>query len=748
MRKILIAICLFFTATSFGQNNTPIGTWRMHLPYNSVRQIIEADELLYVLAERGIYTFHLRSGKIELLTKVNGFSESEVAAMAYSKELETLVIAYENTNVDLLKGNEIVNLSGIKRANIVGQKKINSITIHDSIAYLAASFGVVVIDIEKEEIIDDYQNLGANGTILEITSIDVLGDSLYMGSIEGLKAAPAFDDLVNLKNFGSWKTIGSYDSSYHLHSFAGALYFVSDSTLYRLSNNLIAEAEGGTKYNYKAITSNQGKLVVTRNEGIISLDPVGVKKDYANPFMDFAQLDFQDNLWFGGFYTGLIKLDPTNNFSYLRPQGPFGITSFEMEGDGNKMWVTSGGHTSTFGPTYNGFGYYVYEDGSWTNRDLDNPVVGDMLDFCPIEINEKTNEVWLGSYASGVARIRNGEVIEKFDNTNSTIELAPGDVPVCFGIALDNDDNLWVTNYETDNALAVRRENGSWEKFNVGIKRVGEIIVDDFNTLWMSVPRTTSDGILVAQENEFGGLTRRLLGGGKGNGNLPNNAVNALALDKDGEIWVGTATGLAVFYNPSLVFEGGENADAQQIIIDDGNDIGYLLGSEVINDIKIDGANRKWIATNNGAWLVKEDGSAVIEHLTTDNSPLPCNEVVCIGIVPKTGEVFFGTNCGIASFRGDATEASSTHQNTLVYPNPVHSNYDGLITIMGLPEDATVKIADVAGRVVYELIATGGTAVWDGRNFNGERPQTGVYLIFTANKDDEDALVSKLLLVR
>ncbi|MGB0851489.1 MAG: hypothetical protein ACPGTP_09585, partial [Bacteroidia bacterium] len=204
----------------------------------------------------------------------------------------------------------------------------------------------------------------------------------------------------------------------------------------------------------------------------------------------------------------------------------------------------------------------------------------------------------------------------------------------------------------------------------------------------------------------------------------------------------------AVFYNPSLVFDGGVNADAQQIIIDDGNDVGYLLGNEVVNDIKIDGANRKWVATNNGAWLIAEDGSEVLLHFTSENSPLPSNEINCVGIVPSTGEVFFGTKNGIASFRGDATEANDLHKNTIVFPNPVHSSYEGPITINGLPENATVKIADVAGRVVYELIATGGTAVWDGRNFSGEKPQTGVYLIYSANQNEEDALVTKLLIVR
>jgi len=154
------------------------------------------------------------------------------------------------------------------------------------------------------------------------------------------------------------------------------------------------------------------------------------------------------------------------------------------------------------------------------------------------------------------------------------------------------------------------------------------------------------------------------------------------------------------------------------------------------------------VATNNGAWLIQEDGTSVLRHFTSENSPLPSNVIQSIGIVPNTGEVFFGTLTGIASFRGDATEAADVHQNTKVFPNPVHPEYEGPITITGLPEDATVKIADVAGRVVYELIANGGTAVWDGLNFRGEKPQSGVYLIYSANKQDEEALVTKLLMVR
>jgi hypothetical protein len=171
------------------------------------------------------------------------------------------------------------------------------------------------------------------------------------------------------------------------------------------------------------------------------------------------------------------------------------------------------------------------------------------------------------------------------------------------------------------------------------------------------------------------------------------------------------------------------------------------LGTEVINDIAVDGANRKWIASNNGVWLIEEDGSKVIRHFSTSNSPLLSNTVKSIGINGKSGEVFFGTEKGIISYRSDATEADDVHGKVTVFPNPVRENYNGPITINGLPADATVKITDIAGRLVYEMVADGGTAVWNGKGFNGKRPATGIYLIFTANKEDEDALVSKLLIV-
>ena len=53
-----------------------------------------------------------------------------------------------------------------------------------------------------------------------------------------------------------------------------------------------------------------------------------------------------------------------------------------------------------------------------------------------------------------------------------------------------------------------------------------------------------------------------------------------------------------------------------------------------------------------------------------------------------------------------------------MFPNPVYSDYSGIIAIDGLVTDANVKITDIAGNLVYETVANGGRAIWDGSNKN------------------------------
>jgi hypothetical protein len=102
----------------------------------------------------------------------------------------------------------------------------------------------------------------------------------------------------------------------------------------------------------------------------------------------------------------------------------------------------------------------------------------------------------------------------------------------------------------------------------------------------------------------------------------------------------------------------------------------------------------------------------------------------------------------MVSYKNTAVAAQLTNDSIFVYPNPIHSNYTGLIAIKGLVKNANVKITDVVGNLVFETVAKGGQAVWDGRNFKNEKVSTGVYLVFVSNDDASQTKTTKLLILK
>ena len=174
-----------------------------------------------------------------------------------------------------------------------------------------------------------------------------------------------------------------------------------------------------------------------------------------------------------------------------------------------------------------------------------------------------------------------------------------------------------------------------------------------------------------------------------------------------------------------------------------------MLEGQQVNDIEIDGANRKWFATNNsGVVVTSENGTEEIHHFTSENSPLFSNKVIDIEMNDVTGEVFFATEKGLMSLRSESTQGNTDFSEVLVFPNPVKPDYSGPITIKGLITDAVVKITDISGNLIYETVALGGQAVWDGKSFDGQKAHTGVYLVFCSDKDGAMSHVTKLLFVR
>jgi hypothetical protein len=385
---------------------------------------------------------------------------------------------------------------------------------------------------------------------------------------------------------------------------------------------------------------------------------------------------------------------------------------------------------------------------SWTDRDL----IGLAID--PAD----PSHVYAASWGSGVLEFR-GKEVTQYDETNSSLQnLIPGKPYTRVGgVALDPAGNLWMTNTGVAEPISVLKPDGSWKSFRVDnliseYGALGDILVSGAGNKWVIVPR--GNGLFAMDDNmtiddTSDDIYEKVSVVDK-YGKIITNDVYSFAEDHDGNLWLGTNQGVLVMYSPYRLFSDGD-IYAQEILIPRKDGSGYadpLLGTQVVTSIEVDGANRKWLGTRGGgAYLVSEDGLEELEHFTQNNSPLLSDVIMDIEVDGKSGEVFFGTDKGIISYKGDALQGATAYNNVVVYPNPVRETYDGPVAIKGLLENTTVKIADMGGNLVFETTSFGGQAIWDGTNFHGERVATGVYMIYLSSADGSLSHVTKLLFI-
>jgi ligand-binding sensor domain-containing protein len=319
------------------------------------------------------------------------------------------------------------------------------------------------------------------------------------------------------------------------------------------------------------------------------------------------------------------------------------------------------------------------------------------------------------------------------------------------GLAFDEEENLWISNYGSPAPLVVKTKEGPWYRFSVpGSTQLAEIAIDQARNKWVVVPGV-GNGILVYNEGASISDTKddkvRLIN--RNNSLLTGNRVNAVLVDLDGAVWVGTDQGPVIFDCGDPFQDASCRGNTRPVVVD--GIPALLLRDEDILCIEADGANRKWFGTRNGIFVQSPDGTEKIAQFNTQNSPLLNNKVTELSFNALTGDMMIVTASGIQTYRTLTTGGKRTHgSDVYAYPNPVRPDFEGMIAIKGLVRDANVKITDINGRLLYETKALGGQAVWDGRDYNGMKASAGVYLVFSANENTSqgtDAYVTKILIV-
>jgi hypothetical protein len=770
MRKITLLFSLFFVFNVLAQD-VPIGGWKEHLSYKSALSVVENNGKIYCATKSGVFILNKSDNSLERLSKVNGLSDVEPSVLNYNSYNNKLFIAYKNSNIDIVANGTVTNISDIERKSIVGNKAINNIFFINEFAYLACGFGIVVIDMERLEVKDTYY-IGPNGDPINVTDITSDGSYLYASTSAGVYKGKLSS---NLSNFVNWNQMDGLRTAYYntLAISDGKLYAnfskyftngnTNQDTLFVCDlNNLSLWSlfhPGASETNI-LLREKSGQLIIVQWEKVLTSSG-GVYQDYISPFHQpkSATIDNTGNIWIADAINGLVTFDAASGYSSHYPNGPASEKLFNMTISESNLWVAPGGLNNYFVD-----GLYFYSDGEWKNPRGNYPGylnLDTIADFVNTVIDPNNpRHVYAASWGKGLVEFYNEVPVRIHDISNSAIKginYSPDYNPIwIYGLAFDANNNLWVANSGVTASLAVRSIDGTWQSIDFGyisvsgVQQLSKIIVDKNDQKWFIISKY-GEGLAVYK----GGITAtadasntKKLTTAAGNGALPSLTVFDIAEDKDGEIWIGTDKGVAVFYSPENVFTG-QNFDAQQILLEQDGHVQILLETEAVQAIAVDDANRKWIGTaKSGAFLMSSDGTKEIFHFDASNSPLFSNNVKCISIDHKTGEVYFGTDKGIISYRGNAIEGNECFKDVYSFPNPVRPDYSGPIAIKGLVDNTTVKITDISGTLVYETKSEGGQAIWYGKNFKGEKVSTGVYMVFCSSENtDCQKAATKILFI-
>ena len=766
-----------FLCVSFGLfAQVETGSWRLHTATMRALDIAQDDEFVYTAYENGLMKYHLASKEKTLLNKMNGLSDILLSCIYYDTLDQALYIGYKNGNIDKISGNTVINIPAIKLASISGSKKINRFYRFGTTVYVATDFGVVLVNPLKNEIKDTYYPTNSVQPIVDIEIKDqqilaLSPSKLFIGNIgDVLLPSPqgwTQDIRVPMVFNSTYAAIEKVNEEVFVLQKSNA--FGNDTILKLTPTEFVYFDYYSVGLEIANLTQHENKLDVLADGALLTYNSSGQLIESALSF--YLGIYFRPNQmvilengekWMADEFSGPIRVIGAYSYEKVTYPGPPRNDFYAMDWNKGKLAIASG-RLEFKSPGFLRHGYYLFQDENWSYND--NTTLSqwqgiDIHDFIDISVNPKNpEEVAVSTYSAFPVSIINtaDNSCSVYDQTNSPIQLslAGNGWSLASDVCYDTKGNLWVLNGWSDRPLVVKRADNTWSAFDCGVearnKYTTRMVSDKDQNLWFA---TETNGLFGYNYSEtldnIGDDFHINLTTGDYSGALPSENVTALAVDLDGELWIGTDAGFAVLYNTTGSFTANPgDYNAQRIKVRFEGNVEYVLGSTHITDIEVDGGNRKWMATAGaGLVLLSSDGSEIISQFTKENSALISNNIYDIKMNQETGELFIITDLGLVSYRSDASQDDADYSSTKVFPNPVRPGYEGLITIQGIRYDSDVKVTDVSGNLIFKTTSNGGTATWDGKRVDGTKVESGVYLIWTATNEGSSNKVGKVVVVR
>ncbi len=744
------------------QARLDFGRWKNYTDMKEARAIAMWRDSLWVATSGGLYVSTSIPPSFTTFTNSDGLSSNDLTALTLDQQGRVWVgtsdgfINMYDPRVRIWK-----EIRSIKESPRV-QKGIRTFLVKGDTLFVGTDFGIVVFRPSRLEFGDTYANFGF-ATQARVNGILVHKNTLWAATDLGVASAPLTSP--NLSSPSSWTR-----------------YEIVEGLPSRLSNAIIAFRDtvvvgtsSGMAFfrgtSFSPVVSTVGMNITdlhARGEGlvILSMDGAAFRLSTLVSLAGSPQLlannqegaarriAVQSNpstIWVATSFRGAATWDGSR-WRYVTPNGPESnlFTSLAIDSAG-RLWAASG-HSAR------GRGFYRFDPSrpeaeQWKNYLLSEYPLMRSNDYYKVSTGTGSS-VWVSSWGFGLLEIKGDQIVRRLDHT-TTPSLA-GSVPadpayvVTGGVASDSRGEAWVVNRTavTGNHLVQLRSNGTARYFSSPSQGLfTNIVVDGNNTKWLANSEPTNrptTGLYYFNEDTIVSGTRSTGGWGwmmVGDG-LPSTSTNvilSLAIDKDGDVCVGTENGLLLINEPR-----SPKATNSTVSV-------FPLRGQVIQAIAVDALDNKWVGTKEGVMVVNPDGTQLLAHYSvlTTGGKLIDDDIRALAIDQRRGVVYIGTEKGLSSLEILPVKTERTLSSLEIAPNPYHLPAASHLTVRNLMEESSVKVLSVDGRVIREFRAQGGgRAFWDGKDEQGAYVASGVYFIVAYAENGNEVGTAKVAVVR
>lgn len=808
-KRLILSVVAVAAAVCANAQHAP-GSWRTFpMSGEFYEQVMDTESMVFYITGGSLYSYDKEYNETTYYAPGVQLTGSDVKAMYYNSTEKYVFVAYSDANIDLIyEDGRIVNLPEIKNSSLTVSKAINHVAFATDRIYVATDFGLVVYD-EKDHVVKESAMLSGGMSVVLASDeyIFTVKDYKFMCSPvnERHNSWEKFTSLTGI----SIEQILQVDAHNYLYVSGTG----SSAGIYKLTENAPTSASIAKVVDTPSITSfyrYKDGFMAQCSAGMVVLDSNG---NYVSTTAIPSQLtgdimssyDGLNKIWAANHY-GLGCFDITGGgltvlSERFRPESSLMFTACYCEPtpDGSGVYITSVGGTS-FHPADPGGSNaahpflcerYNWESGTFTvmhpygvantsttSRNVQVSTgsgyfyggTGNTL----VDPNDPTLLYHVSQF-EGLVLIRDNQVVREIGDVNLSYVWGNCTQAATF----DQFGNLWIgawvstspvfsvlpkakvdllsTNPEsitkTDFLKVTKWPSGETSKFDVKIIAVPGTDKLVYTAGYWGAPIIGYDTKGTSSLDDDTAIMYNYLLDQDGASSNPMTKT-ALTYDKNGWVWIGTTSGVFVVKDTDQLGTNSSNklnVIRPKVARNDGtNYADYLLSSETILYIAVDPSNRKWIATqSSGLYLVNEDGTEILEHFTSSNSPLATDCIFTVACDPSGNDVLIGTDKGMYLYSSTSAPAAEDYSEVYAYPNPVRPDYSGWITINGLMDNSLVKIADMKGNVLYSTVSEGGMVVWDGCNADGSRVRSGVYLVLASQNasGDPSGVVTKIVVI-